>query len=180
MPTIGAIGITNSEDTLAMAGGSLYRYPIGLEPIPDAAIEPRAHRNWIDNDHSIFHCIKTNCSNTECDLLDGFKTCPSAYDFLSQHHQKQGIFPQILRLQEALSAHYSHTVPYSDTTNQLRSIKDRIVVMGRMTDDHLFCVLILNALSSPDLSALCDQIHLLSAQATATLTADAPHSGIAV
>jgi hypothetical protein len=161
------------EDTLAMASGSLYRYPVGLEPIPDAAIEPRTHRNWIDNDHAILHCIKTNCSNTEHDLLDGFKTCQAAYSFLSQCHQKQGIFPQILLLQEALGVRYSHAIPYSDTTNQLRSIKDRIVAMGCMTDDHLFCVLILNAHSSPDLSALRDQIHLLSTQATATLTTDA-------
>jgi len=142
------------ESTLALAGGSMYRYPRGTIPVPDAVIEPHATENWHNNDFAVLHLIKTTISDVEWDLVDHFTTSKIAYDFLSAHHQKQGIFPQILLLQEALALHYSHTTLYPEMTSHFRDYTTRICAMGPLTNEHLMCVLMLTGLSSLELQYL--------------------------
>ena len=150
------------ESTLALAGGGMYRYPRGTIPVPDITIEPRATENWHNNDFAVLHLIKTTISDVERDLVDHFTTSKLAYDFLSARHQKQGIFPQILLLQEALALRYSRATPYPEMTSRFRDYTTRICAMGPLTNEHLMCVLMLTGLSSPELQYLRDQIHIQS------------------
>jgi len=86
--------------------------------VPDAIIEPCVTENWHNNDFAVLHLIKTTISDVECDLVDHFTTLKIAYNFLSTQHQKQGIFPQILLLQEALALRYSRSTPYPEMTSR--------------------------------------------------------------
>ena len=93
----------NQWFTWTLAYGGMYWYPAGKEPTPDPMVEPRATRNWKDNDNTVQQMMSSCISKVENNLITKFKTSKEVYDFLAAHHQQQGIFPQILLLQQALS-----------------------------------------------------------------------------
>src|SRR5882762_2053510 len=55
------------ESTLALTSGSMYCYPRGTIPIPDAVVEPHANKNWHNNDFAVLYLIKTTISDDEHD-----------------------------------------------------------------------------------------------------------------
>jgi len=156
----------NQRLTWTLVYGSMYRYTAGTEPLPDPADEPRATCNWQDNDYAVRQLISSHISKVENNLITKFKftTSKAIYDFLASWHQKQGIFPQILLLQEALSIRTDADTPFPDNVVLLDDYASHIWGMGAISEDHLRCVFYLNMLSCPAFTALRDQIHLQFAQ----------------
>ena len=155
----------NQQLTWTLAYGGMYRYPAGEEPAPDPTIEPRAAHNWKDNDHAVQQLISSRVSKVENNLIAKLSTSQAVYDFLAAWHQQQGIFPQILLLQQALSVRADHDTPFPDNVALLDDLASRIWGMGAISEDHLRCVFYLNMLSLPAFISLRDQIHLQFAQA---------------
>jgi len=87
---------------LALSGG-MHKYPMGTKVTPDVIDEPCAERNWRKNDYAILQLTHHKVSQIECDLIMNFTSSQCAYEFLHDHHQKQGIFMQIILLQELFS-----------------------------------------------------------------------------
>ena len=95
----------NQQLTWMLVYGGMYCYPTGEEPEPNPTIEPRATCNWKDNDNAIWQMMSSHISKVKNNLISQLKMSKAVYDFLTGQHQQQGIFPQILLLQEALSVH---------------------------------------------------------------------------
>jgi len=95
------------DSMLALSGGT-HEYLMGAEIIPDVMDEPHAECNWHKNDYAILQLIWCKVSQVEHDLIMGFTSSQHTYEFLRDRHQKQGIFAQIILLQELFSIHYTH------------------------------------------------------------------------
>jgi gag-polypeptide of LTR copia-type len=108
--------------------------------MPDETDEPRATCNWKRNDFAILQLINSKISDTDRDLISHFAVSKDAYDFLSDRHQKQGIFPQLMLLQEVFCVRYVETIPLPDTMTQIQELVNRIWDMGIIMKEHLFCV----------------------------------------
>ena len=153
--------------------GGLDLYLIGKTAEPDANLEPRANENWLINDAAVHAFIKTRCSSTELAFIDGCPTALSTWTTLQTHHQCQGTVSQIHLMQEAFTIKYSTSTPFSDTSERLRTLNDRIWAMGSPTTESFLVILMLLALSPPELRGIRDAVitGLASASSTSPYTA---------
>ena len=131
---------------LQLSGG-LDRYLDGKTAEPDPSLEPRANENWAINDSAVHAFIKTRCSPTELSFIDDCPSALSTWTTLKARHQCQGTVSQINLMQEAFSVRYSLSTPFTETSEKLRTLNDRIWAMGAPTINSFLVILMLLALS---------------------------------
>lgn len=73
------------------------------------------------------------------------------------HHDFEGAFAQILLLRELFSIRFTRSEPYRETADRMKSICERIFIIGVPTEDTLLCLTLHNAMSG-DLENLQSQI----------------------
>lgn len=158
---------------LRMSTG-LDRHLTGNAPEPDADIEPRAHDNWTINDGAVCAFIASRCAPSEQSFIDNCTSALSMWTTLQTRHQLQGPLNQITLIQQAMNIKYSINTPFADTTAAIRSINSRIWDMGAPTAQEFCVLLMLLALSSPNLRSVRDSVvnGLASASTNAPYTAD--------
>ncbi|KAF8223152.1 hypothetical protein L208DRAFT_1318508 [Tricholoma matsutake] len=102
--------------------------------------------------------IQSKCAPSEVMLIEDCKMAKDAWSILSLCHKMQGLILQVTMIQEAFSVRYSPSVPFTDITTKLRDLNKRIWDMGALTSDSFLIILMLLALSSPDLANVHDSV----------------------
>jgi hypothetical protein len=82
----------------------------------------------------------------EYDIASPFGTAHTTFDGLCLRHEKLGLHAQINLLRKALDIYYEPGTPMLTTSKELRTLHDRITKMGKIDNDKLFTVLIINSL----------------------------------
>ncbi|KAH8997361.1 hypothetical protein EDB92DRAFT_1813816 [Lactarius akahatsu] len=104
--------------------------------------------------------------------LDGSFPCPDpagpsqraardVYDALRKMHENFGLHPQVHIMREALDLRFSFATPLnlSRTLNDIDRLHDKFTKMGKMDDDKLKIILIMNALKThPQLQYTIDEL----------------------
>jgi len=107
------------------------------------------------------------CAPSEHPFIEGCDSTKAVWLTLQQHHVHQGPMSQVTLIQEALSARYSSSTPFAETTLILCNLNRRIWDMGAPNPEGFLCILMLLALSADEsLSAIRDAI--VSGLSTAT------------
>ena len=73
-------------------------------------------------------------------------SCHDLYIALRAVHQNQGIHAQVRVMKEALDIRFTPNIPLSQTLDKLKRLHKRFVAMGRLDDDKLMIIYIMNAL----------------------------------
>jgi hypothetical protein len=121
-------------------------YLDGTLGCPDVSAFPAAHHIWTGNDKSLRAFILERITPEEYDIASPFGTAHATFDGLRQRHEKLGLHAQINLLRKALDVYYEPGTPMLTTSKELRTLHDRITKMGKIDDDKLFTVLIINSL----------------------------------
>ena len=133
--------LTLLADRLYVSG-----YLDGTLSCPDIALYPAAHHIWNGNDKSLRAFILERITPEEYDIASPFGTANATFDGLRLRHEKLGLHAQINLLRKALDVYYEPGTPMLTTSKELRTLHDRITKMGKIDDDKLFTVLIINSL----------------------------------
>ena len=133
---------------LSLLADRLYvsGYLDGTLGCPDVSAFPAAHHIWTGNDKSLRAFILERITPEEYDIASPFGTAHATFDGLRQRHEKLGLHAQINLLRKALDVYYEPGTPMLTTSKELRTLHDRITKMGKIDDDKLFTVLIINSL----------------------------------
>lgn len=136
----------------------LDRHLDGTAYEPDPALEPRANTNYSINDTAVRAYIYTKCATPELEFIENCPSAISMWTTLKGRHELQGPISQVTLIQEALLVRYSLTTPFSDMTTKLRDLNRRIWDMGAPTAEKFLCILMLLALSPPELRGIRDSV----------------------
>jgi gag-polypeptide of LTR copia-type len=66
---------------------------------------------------------------------------------LHKHHERQGLYTQLLLLKKALEIRFNPNVSLTVTLNELNQAYNNIISMGDIDNEKLHSVLIINTLS---------------------------------
>ena len=133
--------LTLLADRLYVSG-----YLNGTLACPNSAVYPTAHHIWTGNDKSLCAFILERITPEEYDVASIFGTAQATFEGLQTRHEKLGLHAQINLLRKALDIYYEPGTPMLNTSKELRTLHDRITKMGKMDDDKLFTVIIINSL----------------------------------
>jgi hypothetical protein len=125
----------------------LYDYVFDPPLQPPQVTEPKAYKNWKDNDRLACALIAGALSDAEQDLLDQTKVAKACWLGLKGHHQNEGPVKQVTLLQNALSTKCTRSEPLTVTVKTICEAIDRAFSMGDITPNLLKCIAILNSLS---------------------------------
>jgi hypothetical protein len=121
--------------------------PLPLPGCPDITAFPAAHHIWTGNDKSlcafILECITPE---EEYDIVSPFGTALATFNGLRLCHEKLGLHVQINLLRKVLDVYYEPGTPMLTTSKELCTLHDHITKMGKIDEDKLFMVLIINSL----------------------------------
>ena len=70
------------------------------------------------------------------------------YSHLHLIHEQQGTFAQLQLLLKALKVDFEYDKPLEETLANIENYAHRILSMGPLSDDHIICMLILNAMAN--------------------------------
>ena len=115
---------------------------------PDATQHPKAACYWKSNDRALRSFILEHISENNYSMVNKHTTSHDVYEALRSNHQFQGLYAQVHVIKEALKTRFSPALtPYSHTLNSIDKLHERFIKMGKMDDDQLKIILIMNALS---------------------------------
>ena len=120
-------------------------YLDGTLPCPDIATFPAAHHIWVGNDQSLQAFILEQVSPKKFNIASAFDTAHATYDGLRTQHEKLGLHVQI-NLRKVLDVYYKPGTSMLTTNKELHLLHDHITKMGKINNDKLFTVLIINSL----------------------------------
>lgn len=124
----------------------LLGYILGERVKPSSTTEPRAHENWIENDHFAYTAIAMNVSNDDEAKLDMSKGAKVAWDTLKERHQNNGPIRQVDLLRTALNMKCKKGTPLPKTCCEICDAVDQAFAMGTFTVDLFRCIAIINSL----------------------------------
>ncbi|KAF8463370.1 hypothetical protein DFH94DRAFT_699574 [Russula ochroleuca] len=133
---------------LTLLADRLYvsRYLDGTLSCPDVTAHPVAHQIWTGNDKSLHAFMLERIAPEEYDMASPLGSAHATFDGLRTRHEKLGLHAQINILHKALDVCYKPGTPMQDTSKELRNLHDCITKMGKIDDDKLLTVLIINSL----------------------------------
>jgi phosphohistidine phosphatase SixA len=118
----------------------------GTQPRPDLVLYPKAHRIWETTDLSLRAFIIEHISPSIIDEVLSLDTAYEVYEHLRKHHERQGLYTQLLLLKEALEIRFNPDVSLTVTLTELNQAYNNIISMGDIDNEKLHSVLIINAL----------------------------------
>ena len=113
---------------------------------PDESTYPDAHWVWNHNDGSLRGFLLEHISPSDYNVVSRLKTSHEIWNGLRKRHENLGPYAQVLLIKKALEVKCDFNVPLSKTITELRTLHHRIITMGKLEDDYLLTVLLLNAL----------------------------------
>ena len=116
----------------------------------------------------------SKCSATELSIIKSCKSALSIWTTLQSQHECQGTVSQIQLIQEAFSVEYSTTVPFSETSERLHVLNERIWAMGKPTPESFLVILMVRALTPTDLHGIRDA----AITSLASATTSAPYTTV--
>ncbi|KAH9004081.1 hypothetical protein EDB86DRAFT_3072421 [Lactarius hatsudake] len=140
---------------------NFFYYLDGSFPCPDPAVHPNAALNWRLNDRALRAFILEHVSDAEYDVASLFTAARDVYDALRKMHENFGLHPQVHIMRKALDVRFSFAAPLdlSRTLNDIDRLHDKFTKMGKMDDDKLKIILIMNALKTlPQLQYIIDEL----------------------
>src|SRR6266702_5593005 len=114
----------------------------------DKTAHPKAALNWKSNNWALCAFILEHVSNIDFGIASRFNVSHEVYDALCNTHENLGLHAQVHIIKEALDLHFSLTSPLnlSCTLDNINHLHDRFTKMGKMDDDKLKIILIINTL----------------------------------
>jgi hypothetical protein len=133
--------LTLLADRLLVSG-----YLNGTLSCPDAITEPLAHQIWNGNDRSLRAFILERLTSDEFDIASPFDTSHTVFEALRVRHEELGLHAQINLLFQSFNIVYDPTTPMTTTSKTLRDLHERMKKMGKLDEDKILLILIINAL----------------------------------
>src|SRR6266702_679518 len=123
-------------------------YLDGTFSCPDETAHPKASLNWKSNDWALHAFILEHVSNIDYGIASRFTASHAIYDALCNTHENLSLHAQVHIIKEALDLHFSLTPPInlSCTLDNIDCLHDRFTKMGKMDNDKLKIILMINAL----------------------------------
>jgi transposase InsO family protein len=122
-------------------------YLDGTFPCPDTTDHPKAARNWRSNNRALRAFILEHVSNFDYGIASVHLDAHDVYQTLRHNHEFLGLHVQVLIIKEALSTRFNTSTPLLKTLDDIDKLHSRFVKMGKMDDDKLKIILIVNALA---------------------------------
>src|SRR6266702_2634554 len=115
---------------------------------PNEMAHPKAALNWKSNNWALCMFILEHVSNVDFGIASRFNVSHEVYDALCNTHKNLGLHAQVHIIKEALDLCFSLTSPLnlSHTLDNINHLHDRFTKMGKMDDDKLKIILIINTL----------------------------------
>jgi hypothetical protein len=138
-------------------------YLNGTLSCPDAITEPLAHQIWNGNDRSLCAFILEHLTSDEFDITSPFNTSHTVFEALRVCHEELGLPAQINLLFQSFNIVYNPTTPMTTTLKTLRNLHECMKKMGKLDEDKILLILVINALEHhyPQLQS---EIHHMTVQ----------------
>ena len=133
--------LTLLADRLYVSG-----YLDGSLSCPDAVNHAAAHDIWSGNDKSLRAFMLERIAPEEYDIASPLGSAHATFVGLKTRHEQRGLHAQINLLRKSFEIHYKPGTPIRETSKELRKVFDRFTKMGKIDEDKLFTIIILNAL----------------------------------
>ncbi|KAH9961377.1 hypothetical protein BC827DRAFT_1267733 [Russula dissimulans] len=144
--------------TLVVDENDLSGYLKGTLSCPDITLYPAAHEIWTGNDRSLRAFMLLHVASDEFDVVSAFDTSHTVFEELRTRHENPvpRLFAQMDLLRKALDIYYEPSVPMATTTKELLDVYERFRKMGKIDEDKLLIVFIINSLGRhyPQLQSL--------------------------
>ena len=121
-------------------------YLNGTLPCPNATLYAGPAYSWTISDLALRAFILEHVSDHDYDVASVHPTSHGVYKVLRDTHQNQGPFAKIKIFKEALSTRFVPSIPLSRTFNQISKTHARFIKVGKLSDDELLSMFVLNAL----------------------------------
>jgi hypothetical protein len=121
-------------------------YLNGTLACPDATKHAGSAYNWTISDLALRAFILEHVSDHDYDVASVYPNSHGVYKVLRDNHQNQGPFAKIKVFKEALATRFVPNTPLSRTFDQISKLHARFIKMGKLSDDELLSMFVLNAL----------------------------------
>lgn len=118
----------------------------GTIPCPDHTASPDAHYVWMQNDDALAAFMQDRVSSADIDNVLGYSCANDLFARLRTLHEHQGTYAQISLLIKAFDITLSYDKPLCDTFAEMRTYYRRIIAMGKIKDDNIFCAILLHSM----------------------------------
>ena len=119
---------------------------------PNEQQYPTAHWVWQQNDDSLCGFLLDHISPTDYALVANLTTSHKIFEALRKHHEDLGLYAKVNLLMKALNIRFNDNTPLSNTIVDLCQLHHQIIKMGKIDDNELFTVLLVNTLASGKLN----------------------------
>ena len=121
-------------------------YLDGSFPCPDPAVHAKAAMVWGMNNCALRSFLLEHVSSADYEIASAHSSSHDVYEALRTNHHNLGLLAQINIIREALDTHFKFGVPISKTIDDIVRLHTRFVKMGKIDDDQLLIIFLLNAL----------------------------------
>jgi hypothetical protein len=118
----------------------------GTIPCPNRTASPDAHYIWMQNDDALAAFMQDRVSSADIDNALGYSCAHDLFTRLRTLHEHQCTIAQISLLIKAFDITLSYEKPLRDTLAEMRTYYRRIIMMGKIKDDDIFCAILLHSM----------------------------------
>lgn len=133
----------------------------GTLPCPDISAAPKANYMWTRNDDALASFMIDHVSPADAHLIEKLPSAHNMFKTLCIQHEQLGAFAQINLLLKALQIELTYETNICDKIAEMRTCYERIVSMGKITEDDIFTVILLNSMTK-NFGPLQQTIHSMS------------------
>jgi len=124
----------------------VFDYLNGSLLCPDASQFPAAHSIWRTNDRSLRAFILEKVTPDKYDAVTHCTTSHATFEALRIRNEQLGIHAQVNLIHNTLDVYYDHATSLAVTTKIIRDAYERLRRMGKIDEDMLLCVFLVNSL----------------------------------
>ena len=121
-------------------------YLNGTFTCPDPVTHPTASQIWEGNDGSLCAFMLNQMTMGEYKFASVYNTSHAVLEALCVRHEKLGLHAQINLLLKEFTIFYKPSIPMTTTTKELHALHEHMKKMGKIDEDKLFLIVIINAL----------------------------------
>lgn len=118
----------------------------GTIPCPNYTTSPNAHYVWMRNDDALAAFMQDRVSSIDIENVLGYSCANDLFARLRTLHGHQGAHAQINLLVKAFDITLSYDKPLCDTLAEMRAYHRRIIAIGKIKDDDIFCAILLHSI----------------------------------
>jgi hypothetical protein len=129
--------------TILVRRQGFTRWLDGSLKCPDEQQYPEEHFAWQNNDSALCGFLLAFISPADLSLVEYLPTGHEVFETLRRRHEKRGPIAQAVLLEKILNVRFDSSTRVSETVTKLMNY---ITAMGRVDDDNLLTLALLNAL----------------------------------